>query len=124
MQQRDGPPFICQASVRNVPGSAITPALWVSKIASERNKGFPQEVPSCLWETGFAAWPCFTRWRLHGLPRSHSEAAHFVSDCICFSDFFFLFEVSVEWFMSGLIGYLREKCKLAVAVAKGALGSS
>jgi hypothetical protein len=60
-----------------------------------------------------AAWAFSTVF-----PRPEHSLA-FISGCTCFLTFFFLFKGSVELFMQVLIGYLCEKCKLAMIVAKG-----
>ena len=51
-------------------------------------------------------------------PRPEHSLA-FMCGCTCFLTFFFLFRVSVEIFMQVLIGYLCQKHKLAMIVAKG-----
>ena len=81
------------------------------------------DVANCLWVIQFAVWLCFTDDNscmgfFYGFPQARAFTSLHLWLHLLF-DFFFLFGVSVEIFMQVLIGYLCEKHKLAMIVAKG-----
>lgn len=60
-----------------------------------------------------------TAWAFSTVFSRPEHSLALICGCTCFFDFFFVFRVSVEIFMQPLLGYLCEKHKLAIIVAKG-----
>lgn len=101
-------------------GTAMASVLWASKIVSERNTRLLLEA-ACGWLSllcGYVSPDNSCMGFFYGFPQARAFTSLHLWLHLLF-DIFFLFKVSVEIFMQVLIGYLCEKCKLAMIVAKG-----
>lgn len=100
-------------------GTAMASILWASKIDSEGNTRLLEAA--CGWLSllcGYVSPDNSCMGFFYRFPQARAFTSLHLWLHLLF-DFFFLFKVSVEIFMQVLIGYLCEKCKLAMIVAKG-----